>query len=87
VQHMAHCAGETSVEKEGTLLHDPTSCPASSQVDIAIATPGRLAEHLQRGLFPSLQYLRFCVSAVCSDSGSVSQLCAVIVVLCLSCVQ
>lgn len=56
-----HCVGEMSVEKEAALLRDPNSYPASSQVDIAIATPGRLAEHLQRGSFPSLQCLRFCV--------------------------
>ncbi|CAI8045844.1 ATP-dependent RNA helicase DDX51 [Geodia barretti] len=52
--------GDSLVEKEATLLGN-TSFPASSNVDVVIATPGRLAEHLSRGSFVSLQFLRYLV--------------------------
>lgn len=46
------------MEKEAALLANHKTFPASSHVDIVIATPGRLAEHLLRGSFVSLQFLR-----------------------------
>ena len=49
--------GDSLVEKEATLLGN-NSFPASSNIDVVIATPGRLAEHLSRGSFVALQFLR-----------------------------
>jgi ATP-dependent RNA helicase DDX51/DBP6 len=52
--------GDSLVEKEATLLGN-NSFPASSNIDVVIATPGRLAEHLSRGSFVALQFLRYLV--------------------------
>jgi superfamily II DNA/RNA helicase len=49
--------GDAALEKEAALLDNHT-LPASSSVDVVIATPGRLAEHLSRGSFASLLFLR-----------------------------
>ena len=53
--------GHLSVERECEMLIGPSSYPPCSSVDVVIATPGRLVEHLQRASFPTLRYLRFLV--------------------------
>lgn len=60
-----HRAGDASLEKEAARICDPSSFPPSSLVDIVIATPGRLAEHLMRGSFTSLQSMRYVASHLC----------------------
>ena len=50
--------GDMAVEREATQLIDHTSLPLASHIDVVIATPGRLAEHLSRGSFVSLHFLR-----------------------------
>lgn len=52
------CVGDASLEKEAALVSDSSSFPTASLVDIVVATPGRLAEHLMLGSFASLQFLR-----------------------------
>ena len=56
-------SGEATLEKEAALITNNTSFPASSRVDVVIATPGRLVDHLTRGSFSSLHYLR-CIQCV-----------------------
>jgi len=45
---VARISGHLPLESECALLRDPSSYPAGSKVDILIATPGRLVEHLER---------------------------------------
>ena len=53
--------GHLSVERECEILIDSSSYPPSSRVDVVIATPGRLVDHLHRLSFATLLYLRFLV--------------------------
>ena len=53
--------GEIGLEKEAAIITDNKSYPTSSKVDVVIVTPGRLTDHILRGSFSSLQYLRWCV--------------------------
>ena len=39
-------SGQLSLELECAMLHEPGSYPAGSKVDVLVATPGRLTEHL-----------------------------------------
>lgn len=41
-------SGQLSLESECSMLHDSGSYPTGSKVDVLIATPGRLVEHLDR---------------------------------------
>lgn len=40
--------GQASVEKESAMLQDSSMYPPCSGVDVVIATPGRLVEHINR---------------------------------------
>ena len=40
--------GKLSLEWERAMLHNREAIPPCSKVDVVIATPGRLAEHLDR---------------------------------------
>lgn len=50
--------GEQSVEGEAALLCQQGVFPPASCVDIVVATPGRLAEHIRLRSFASLKFLR-----------------------------
>ena len=41
-------SGQLSLELECSMLHEQGSYPAGSKVDMLVATPGRLVEHLDR---------------------------------------
>lgn len=62
--------GDASLEKEAALISDSSFFPTASLVDIIIATPGRLAEHLMLGSFASLQFLRSPSSPFTGCGGS-----------------
>ena len=59
--HIGMICGHQSVERESEMLTDSSSYPPSSTVDVVIATPGRLVDHLDRFSFVTLRYLRFLV--------------------------
>lgn len=42
--------GQVPIEKESAMLLDICSHPPCSSVDVLIATPGRLVEHLNRSM-------------------------------------
>ena len=54
-------SGQEPMEKESLLLLDSSSYPPGSTVDVVIATPGRLADHLKTSSFATLRCLRFLV--------------------------
>ena len=59
-QYMFHLLfpGELSLEREAALLCQQGIFPPASCVDIVVATPGRLAEHIKLRSFASLKFLR-----------------------------